>query len=119
MAIMREAAREAAARLNLTIACDITVPGSMEKPLAARRLLARPDITGLCVFGVIERGETGHGLVMGQAVIKSLIELQLAFDKPMGIGILGPDILPEQIPPRLKPYAIAAVEALAAMLASK
>jgi len=36
--------------------------------------------------------------------------------KPIGIGILGPEILPSQIPSRLRPYARDAVKALAMML---
>jgi 6,7-dimethyl-8-ribityllumazine synthase len=88
----------------------------MEKPLAAKRLLARDDIDAVVVLGIIERGETAHGRVMGQAVIQTLINLQLETNKPVGIGILGPEILPEQIPPRLGPYAQAAVRAVHTML---
>jgi 6,7-dimethyl-8-ribityllumazine synthase len=36
--------------------------------------------------------------------------------KTIGFGILGPEILPDQIAPRVKPYARAAVEATAKML---
>ena len=89
----------------------------MEKPLAVKRLLTRDNIDGAVVLGIIERGETAHGRVMGQAVIQALIGLQLETGKPVGIGILGPDILPDQIPPRLVPYAQDAVRAVHAMLA--
>ena len=94
------------------------MPGSMEKPLATKRLLERSVVDAVVVLGIIERGETAHGRVMGQAVIQSLIDLQLATNKPVGVGILGPEILPEQIPPRLAPYAEAAVKAVHAMLVS-
>jgi 6,7-dimethyl-8-ribityllumazine synthase len=53
---------------------------------------------------------------MGQAVIQALIGLQLETGKPVGIGILGPEILPDQIPLRLAPYARDAVRAVHAML---
>ena len=68
------------------------------------------------VLGIIERGETKHGLVMGQAVISALIQLQLEKMKPIGIGILGPEILPNQIESRLLTYAKKAVEAVKVML---
>ncbi|WP_448205863.1 6,7-dimethyl-8-ribityllumazine synthase [Azospirillum sp. sgz302134] len=110
-------ARDAAARAKLQIVAEIWVPGSMETPLAVKRLLQRNDIAGVAALGIIERGETSHGLVMGQAVIKSLIDLQLEFMKPVGVGILGPDIHPSQIPSRVRPYAAAAVDAVATMLA--
>ncbi len=107
---------ETANQLNLEIAETVWVPGSMEAPLAIKRLLMREDIDGAVVLGIIERGETKHGLVMGEVVYDAIIRLQLEFMKPIGFGILGPEILPDQIPPRVKPYARAAVEAVAKML---
>ena len=53
---------------------------------------------------------------MGQAVIKSIIELQLVHEKPVGLGIIGPGADPEHIEPRLEPHARAAVSAIAVML---
>jgi len=114
--IMLLSARKTAAELGLMIAHEVPVPGSMEKPLAVKRLLLRPEIAGVAVLGIIERGETKHGLVMGHVVTSALIGLQLELMKPIGIGILGPEIDPPQFGPRLLPYAAAAVRALAAML---
>jgi 6,7-dimethyl-8-ribityllumazine synthase len=53
---------------------------------------------------------------MGQAVIKTIIELQLVHEKPVGLGIIGPGAEPEQIEPRLEPHARAAIAAIATML---
>lgn len=112
------AARDEAAKQNLQIVEEVWVPGSIEKPLALKRLLMRDDIDGAVALGIIERGETKHGLVMGHVVYDAIIKLQLEFMKPIGLGILGPEILPEQIPPRLEGYARAAVVATAKMLTS-
>lgn len=109
-------AQRVAKKCKLKVVEVVWVPGSLEKPLALKRLLARDDIDGAVVLGIIERGETKHGLVMGQAVISAIIQLQLETGKPVGVGILGPEILPEQIKPRLNPYAEAAVRALDHML---
>ena len=49
---------------------------------------------------------------MGQAVVKTILELQLVHDKPIGLGIIGPGAQPEHIKPRLGPHATAAVDAL-------
>ena len=106
---MLEAARDEAAKRGMTIAEEVWVPGSMEKPLAAKRLLVRDNIDGVVVLGIIERGETKHGMVMGIAATNALIGLQLEFMKPVGMGILGPEIHPSQIPPRAEPYARSAV----------
>ena len=59
----------------------IWVPGSMEVPLALNRLLEDNEVDAAIALGIIERGETQHGLVMGQAVTRSIIELQIKFDK--------------------------------------
>ena len=109
-------AHETAMHEGLELDEPIWVPGSMEKPLALKRVLKRAFIVGAVTLGIIERGETAHGLVMAQAVIKSIIDLQLEMMKPVGIGILGPEITQEQIQPRLKPYARNAVLAVSSML---
>lgn len=113
---MLEVARETAKENNLEIVEEVWVPGSIEKPLALKRLLMRDDIDGAVALGIIERGETKHGLVMGHVVYDAIIKLQLEFMKPIGLGILGPEILSEQIAPRLEGYARAAVIATAKML---
>jgi 6,7-dimethyl-8-ribityllumazine synthase len=116
---MIEEAEISAEENNLNIVSVNWVPGSMEKPLILKKLLAKPEIDGVVVLGIIEKGETQHGLVMGQAVTKAIIDLQLQFEKPVGMGILGPGIEPRQIKPRLRPYAKAAVDAVAKMLSLK
>ena len=109
-------ASDAAKQSGLEVGEVVWVPGSMEVPLATTRLLEREEIVGVACLGIIEKGETQHGLAMGQAVIKSLIEAQLAYDKPVGLGIIGPGAEPHQIRPRLEPHAKSAVEAIAKML---
>ena len=115
IAEMLDEARQTAASLGLEIVAEVMVPGSMEKPLALKRLLLRHDIDGAVVLGIIEKGETQHGLVMAEAVIAAIIGLELETMKPVGVGILGPGIQPSQIPTRVRPYAAAAVRAVAAM----
>lgn len=113
---MLTAARDEATTQGLEIAEEVWVPGSMEKPLAIKRLLMRDDIAGVAALGIIERGETKHGLVMGHVVYDAIIRLQLEFLKPIGLGILGPEIFPSQIPPRLESHARAAIAAVAKMI---
>jgi 6,7-dimethyl-8-ribityllumazine synthase len=84
----------------------------MEIPLALDRVLSDEEVAGAFCLGIIEKGETDHGLAMGQAVVKTILELQLVHDKPIGLGIIGPGAKPEHIGPRLGPHATAAVDAL-------
>mgnify|MGYP001323860395 CR=1 FL=1 len=109
-------AQDEAKKQNLNIIEIVWVPGSMEAPLATARLLEEDNIEGVACLGIIEKGETQHGLAMGQAVIKSLIDLQLGYDKPIGLGIIGPGAEPQHIAPRLEPHARSAIAAIAQML---
>ena len=115
---MLDKAKEIASENNLLVEEVNWVPGSMEVPLQIKRLFLRESIAGAVVLGIIENGETQHGVVMGQAVTKSLIDLQLASMKPVGFGIIGPGAKPEQIEERLLPYAKNAVLALSEMLSN-
>jgi len=115
---MVEKAREVASDNNLIVEEVSWVPGSMEVPLQIKRLFLRESIEGAVVLGIIENGETKHGLVMGKAVIDSLLNLQLASMKPIGFGIIGPGAKPEHIDDRLLPYAENAMLALLEMLSN-
>ena len=103
-------ATEEAGLLELNVGEIVWVPGSMEVPLALDRMLATHDAAAC--LGIIEKGETQHGLAMGQAVIKTVLDLQLKHDKPIGLGIIGPGAEPHYIEPRLEPHARAAVRAV-------
>ena len=116
--IMLESALGTAAAHGLMVTDPVWVPGSMEKPLALKRVLLEPSVDGAVVLGVIEQGQTAHGRVMGQAVINAILSLQLDLMKPIGVGILGPEIQPGQIQERLVPYARDAVLAVHTMLDS-
>ena len=109
-------AHDQASKEALNVTEVVWVPGAMEVPLALDRLLSSDDISGAACLGIIEKGQTQHGLAMGQAVIKSIIELQIVHQKPVGLGIIGPGAEPEHIEPRLEPHARAAIAAVAAML---
>jgi len=115
---MVDEARKTASENNLIVEEVSWVPGSMEVPLQLKRLLIRESIEGAVVLGIIEKGDTGHGLVMGQAVTKGIVDLQLASMKPIGYGIIGPGAKDKQIESRLVPYARKAVLAVSEMLSN-
>jgi|TARA_B110000263_G_C14922096_1_gene335279 6,7-dimethyl-8-ribityllumazine synthase len=113
---MLEFAQQEAELLGLEIVEVVWVPGSMEIPLALERQLRRDEIDAAACLGIIEKGQTKHGLAMGQAVTKAIVDLQLKHDKPIGLGIIGPGAKPEHIEPRIEPHARAAVSAISSML---
>ena len=112
--LMLEYALDEAKKHSIEISEVVWVPGSMEVPLALNRVIADYD-AAICL-GIIEKGETSHGLAMGQAVIKTLVDLQLGYDKPVGLGIIGPGAEVHHIPPRLEPHARNAISAINAMI---
>ena len=114
---MIQSAIQEAEAVDAKIVEVVRVPGSYEIPLPASLHIARPDVDALVVLGYIERGETLHGQVMGQVVQSSLVSLEIAHSKPIGIGIIGPGATPEQAAVRWDDYARAAVRAAAQMSA--
>ena len=115
---MVEIVRSLSLENNLLIEETCWVPGSMEIPLQIKRILLRESIEGVVVLGIIEKGETDHGLVMGQAVTKSIIDLQLLSMKPIGFGIIGPGAEEGQIDKRIETHAKQAVLAVTDMLSN-
>ena len=109
-------AKQEAEKYSLELIEPTWVPGAMEVPLALERNCKSSDVDGAICLGIIEKGQTQHGLAMGQAVIKSIIEIQIRHNKPIGLGIIGPGAEPEHIEPRLEPHARAAVSAVVKML---
>lgn len=113
---MLELAQSRAEDFGIEVIEVIWVPGSLEIPLAVKGLICRDDIDGAACLGIIEKGATQHGLVIGQAVVKTILELQLEYDKPIGLGIIGPGAEPEHVESRLAPHARGAIDAIAAVL---
>ena len=101
-----------AKELGLKVVRTVRVTGSYETPLVAKKLLARRDVDALVVLGFIERGETLHGEVMGHVVHRALLEVSLAHDKPIGLGLIGPGATKKQAEARKKTSARAAVRAV-------
>ena len=110
---MIEEARRQAKVDGLEVVRELWVPGSFEVPIVLQHLLEAEDVLGTVLLGVIERGETKHGLVMGQSVFAEVLRLELEHRKPVGIGIIGPEVEEHQIDSRLLPHAKAAVNAVA------
>lgn len=109
-------ARKTAKEEGIHIVKEVWVPGCYEIPLTLKRLFAANDIDGAVALGIIERGETKHGMVMAIVVHDAIMKLELETGKPVGLGILGPEILLKQAPSRGKLYSRKAVLALKAML---
>lgn len=117
---MLEIAKKTAKEEGRQIGDVYWLPGVLEIPYGIRKISSMyHESHGFVVLGIIERGETKHGKVIGQAVIKDLIKFQTGVHgKPVGIGIIGPGATPEQIEGRLEMHAKNAVLAVSHLMKS-
>ena len=113
---MEKAALEHARKQGAEIACAVKVPGAYEIPFAAKKMLLRKDIDAVAALGAIIKGDTDHDLVIGHAAAKSLQELSLEFNKPVSLGIIGPNATWEHAEKRAEEYSRRAVDAALKML---
>jgi 6,7-dimethyl-8-ribityllumazine synthase len=115
---MLAAANAEAGAFGARIVETVHVSGCYETPLMATRLLAQKRIDAVVVLGCIERGETLHGEVMGHVVHRALVEASIEYDKPVGLGIIGPGATAPQAEARKDGAARAAVRAVMRSLAT-
>ena len=74
---MLEYAIDEAKKHSIEISEVVWVPGSMEVSLALNRVIVNYD-AAICLGIIEKRRNTTHGSAMGNAAIKSVIDLQLA-----------------------------------------
>ena len=83
---MVRAARGELARARVKRIRVVRVPGAYEIPLAAARLARTGRESHLCAvicLGVVLRGETAHADLIGEAVTRALMEIQLDYELPV------------------------------------
>jgi 6,7-dimethyl-8-ribityllumazine synthase len=97
----------------------ITVPGVYDLPLLTAHLLERKDVDCAVVIGVVIEGETGHDELITHTTVRTLQQLSLDVDKPIGLGITGPGITWKQAEARVANGAHAVDAALAQVEALK
>lgn len=113
--LMLERAKAEAEFLGVEIAKIIKVPGVFDMPLAIKKMLEQKDIDGVITLGAVIKGETNHDeVIMGQAARK-ITDLSLDYDKPVALGVTGPDMTELQAVDRIEKGA-QAVDAVVKML---
>lgn len=113
--LMARLAKEKAAELGADIVAHERCAGVYDLPLPTKRLLARDDVQAVVVIGVVVQGETKHDEIITHATAKTLQELSLQFDKPVGLAVTGPGMTWAQAEARVA-NAAHGVEAVLALL---
>lgn len=66
----------------------VTVPGALEIPIAAQRLIRKNTFDVIIALGVIIKGETGHYDHVSRESVHGLAQLALVSETPIISGIL-------------------------------
>ena len=94
----------------------VEVPGAFEIPFAVNKLLKDKNIDGVVTLGTVIKGGTDHDQVVAHSVARKLIDLSSEHNKPVALGISGPNITWEQAKKRTKEYANRSVDTVIEMI---
>lgn len=100
-----------AKKLNLHIIKICHVPGTFDMPLVVEKLLKKEQIDVVATLGAVIKGETDHDQVIANNTARLLSNLSLKYQKPVTLGITGPDMTLKQAKQRAKIVPKRAVEA--------
>jgi 6,7-dimethyl-8-ribityllumazine synthase len=112
---MEQIAKQHALSLGAEIHETIHVPGTFEIPFAVKNLLKNNEIEGIITLGAVIKGDTSHDEVVANNAARQIMELSLQYEKPVSLGIIGPNATREQAIRRLESYAKRAAEAVIKM----
>lgn len=73
------------------------VPGAFEIPLAAKRMAASGEYQAIIALGAVIRGSTPHFDYVASSCTRGLAEVQMAYDIPVGFGVLTVDNIEQAI----------------------
>ena len=103
-------------KLEMDIKKICHVPGTFDMPLVVEKLLKNEQIDVVVTLGAVIKGETGHDQVIANNTARLLSNLSLKYQKPVTLGITGPDMTFEQALARTKIVPLRAVNAAVKMV---
>lgn len=108
---MLNTAKNHAKNLNIYVEKIIQVPGTFDMPLIVEKLLQIEEIDAVVTLGAVIKGETGHDVVIANNTARLLSDISLKYQKPVTLGITGPDMTVKQAKNRVIVVPKLAVEA--------
>ena len=90
-ATLLEACRKRLGELKVAEVTVISVPGSLEAPLALQKLANTEKYDALVALGAVIRGETYHFEIVASESASGLMQVQLDSGIPVANGILTAD----------------------------
>lgn len=116
---MANYAKKQAKKLQIEIVKIIHVPGVFEIPYAINKIIKNKEINGIITLGVVKKGDTDHDVIVASTTSRKIMDLSLKHNKPIGLGIIGPNVTLDQAKKRLKGYSERAVIAAYKMFINK
>ncbi|MEM3362003.1 MAG: 6,7-dimethyl-8-ribityllumazine synthase [Candidatus Anstonellaceae archaeon] len=107
--MMLENAIESAKKNKLKIVEVAEVPGAYDMPLVVQRLARKKEIEGIVCLGAIVKGGTEHDKIIAQSLAKTLMDLSLKYNKPITLGVIGPNATYKQAKERAIEYSNRAI----------
>ena len=98
---MLSEAKKYAKELSSKITYVRFVPGAFDMPIMVQEILKKNDVDAVVTLGAIIKGDTSHDEVIANSTAKLLGELSLKYNKPISLGITGPDMTFEQAESRI------------------
>jgi 6,7-dimethyl-8-ribityllumazine synthase len=108
---MLDAAKYHAKNLNIHVKKICYVPGTFDMPLIVEKLLKIEQIDAIVTIGAVIKGDTGHDLIIANTTARLLADLSLKYQKPVTLGITGPDMTANQARRRIVTVPKRAIEA--------
>lgn len=113
---MEKKALEVSKDLKADVIENIHVPGSFEIPIMTKKLLENKEIDGVVTLGAVIQGDTNHDIIVVENAARKIMDLSLEYNKPVGLGIMGPRVNWQQAEKRAEEYAERAVRTTVEMI---
>ena len=107
---MLEQALKRSEELNANVKYIFYTPGAFDMPLAIDNLLKK-DIDAVVTLGAVIKGDTKHDEIVAYNASRLIADLSIKYNKPVTLGISGPDMTVEEAEDRINAVATRAVDA--------
>ena len=98
---MFKEAKKCAQELSIRVTYVCFIPGVFDMPLIVEEMLKKKNVDAVVTLGAVIKGETGHDKVIANNTARLLSNLSLKYNKPIALGITGPEMTYEQAKDRI------------------
>jgi 6,7-dimethyl-8-ribityllumazine synthase len=113
---MLEEAKLQASKLGAVINYVCYVPGTFDMPLMINSLIKKINVDAIVTLGAVIKGDTDHDIIVAENAARIIADLSLKHNKPIVLGISGPNMTLNQALERVKIVPIRTVNAAVNMV---